>query len=189
MNKIVVDGEVTAMDHDHTGQLIFCGDGQVACFVPILLSLQFLVLSALRLTIFSFIIYRDLFTQLVWTPIQVCYLELIGIEVAASIDLLLQLFSTGHFLCLHEALSCWLLLVMEVCLFSGQTEIFLSLVLVSLSSEFFFSSHIEVYYGLAESLWRWKAIWHLGAHWNWLHGYTAFVLLSVLYFPLKREST
>lgn len=28
VNKIVVDGEVTAMDHDHTGQLIFCGDGQ-----------------------------------------------------------------------------------------------------------------------------------------------------------------
>lgn len=28
VSKIVVDGEVTAMDHDHTGQLIFCGDGQ-----------------------------------------------------------------------------------------------------------------------------------------------------------------
>lgn len=28
ISKTVVDGEVTAMDHDHTGQLIFCGDGQ-----------------------------------------------------------------------------------------------------------------------------------------------------------------
>ncbi|KAK4378314.1 hypothetical protein RND71_000176 [Anisodus tanguticus] len=28
ISKTVVDGEVTAIDHDHTGQLIFCGDGQ-----------------------------------------------------------------------------------------------------------------------------------------------------------------
>ncbi|KAJ4716581.1 WD repeat-containing protein 13-like [Melia azedarach] len=28
INKLVVDSEVTSMDHDHTGQLIFCGDGQ-----------------------------------------------------------------------------------------------------------------------------------------------------------------
>ncbi|XP_019169258.1 PREDICTED: WD repeat-containing protein 13-like isoform X2 [Ipomoea nil] len=28
ISKTVFDGEVTAMDHDHTGQLIFCGDGQ-----------------------------------------------------------------------------------------------------------------------------------------------------------------
>ncbi|XP_044487861.1 WD repeat-containing protein 13 [Mangifera indica] len=28
INKLVFDSEVTSMDHDHTGQLIFCGDGQ-----------------------------------------------------------------------------------------------------------------------------------------------------------------
>ncbi|XP_059434433.1 uncharacterized protein LOC132167463 [Corylus avellana] len=28
INKAVFDGEVTSMDHDHTGQLIFCGDSQ-----------------------------------------------------------------------------------------------------------------------------------------------------------------
>ncbi|KAJ0077146.1 hypothetical protein Patl1_36515 [Pistacia atlantica] len=28
INKLVLDSEVTSMDHDHTGQLIFCGDGQ-----------------------------------------------------------------------------------------------------------------------------------------------------------------
>ncbi|KAH9611628.1 hypothetical protein KSS87_010322 [Heliosperma pusillum] len=28
INKQVVDDEVTAMDHDHTGQLLFCGDAQ-----------------------------------------------------------------------------------------------------------------------------------------------------------------
>lgn len=28
VNKTVFDGEVTSMDHDHTGQLIFCGDAQ-----------------------------------------------------------------------------------------------------------------------------------------------------------------
>ncbi|XP_028084662.1 WD repeat-containing protein 13-like [Camellia sinensis] len=28
INKTVFDNEVTAMDHDHTGQLIFCGDAQ-----------------------------------------------------------------------------------------------------------------------------------------------------------------
>lgn len=28
INKTAFDGEVTAMDHDHTGQLIFCGDAQ-----------------------------------------------------------------------------------------------------------------------------------------------------------------
>ncbi|KAF7841008.1 WD repeat-containing protein 13 [Senna tora] len=28
INKTVFDTEVTSMDHDHTGQLIFCGDGQ-----------------------------------------------------------------------------------------------------------------------------------------------------------------
>lgn len=28
INKAVFDNEVTAMDHDHTGQLIFCGDAQ-----------------------------------------------------------------------------------------------------------------------------------------------------------------
>lgn len=29
INKTVFDSEVTSMDHDHTGQLIFCGDAQV----------------------------------------------------------------------------------------------------------------------------------------------------------------
>ncbi|KAL5788625.1 hypothetical protein ACOSP7_005574 [Xanthoceras sorbifolium] len=28
INKLVFDSEVTSMDHDHTGQLIFCGDAQ-----------------------------------------------------------------------------------------------------------------------------------------------------------------
>ncbi|CAH2051629.1 unnamed protein product [Thlaspi arvense] len=28
IKKLMFDGEVTAMDHDHTGQIIFCGDGQ-----------------------------------------------------------------------------------------------------------------------------------------------------------------
>ncbi|GMP51186.1 hypothetical protein CsSME_00017523 [Camellia sinensis var. sinensis] len=28
INKTVFDNEVTAMDHDHTSQLIFCGDAQ-----------------------------------------------------------------------------------------------------------------------------------------------------------------
>ena len=27
--KQILDDEVTAMDHDHTGQLLFCGDAQV----------------------------------------------------------------------------------------------------------------------------------------------------------------
>jgi len=29
IHKLVVDDEVTAMDHDHTGQLLFCGNAQV----------------------------------------------------------------------------------------------------------------------------------------------------------------
>lgn len=29
INKLVIDDEVTSMDHDHTGQLLFCGDAQV----------------------------------------------------------------------------------------------------------------------------------------------------------------
>lgn len=29
INKSTFDDKVTSMDHDHTGQLIFCGDGQV----------------------------------------------------------------------------------------------------------------------------------------------------------------
>lgn len=29
INKALFDNEVTAMDHDHTGQLVFCGDAQV----------------------------------------------------------------------------------------------------------------------------------------------------------------
>lgn len=29
INTSNFDSEVTAMDHDHTGQLIFCGDAQV----------------------------------------------------------------------------------------------------------------------------------------------------------------
>lgn len=34
INKTVFDSEVTSMDHDHTGQLIFCGDAQVcACLL------------------------------------------------------------------------------------------------------------------------------------------------------------
>lgn len=36
INKTVFDSEVTSMDHDHTGQLIFCGDAQVwssACII------------------------------------------------------------------------------------------------------------------------------------------------------------
>lgn len=28
INKLVIDDEVTSMDHDHTGQLLFCGDAQ-----------------------------------------------------------------------------------------------------------------------------------------------------------------
>ena len=36
INKTVFDSEVTSMDHDHTGQLIFCGDGQVWSFLYIL---------------------------------------------------------------------------------------------------------------------------------------------------------
>lgn len=36
INKTLFDSEVTSMDHDHTGQLIFCGDVQVwssACII------------------------------------------------------------------------------------------------------------------------------------------------------------
>lgn len=29
MTKLVLDSEVTSMDHDHTGQLLFCGDANV----------------------------------------------------------------------------------------------------------------------------------------------------------------
>lgn len=42
ISKTVFDGEVTAMDHDHTGQIIFCGDGQVAAADRPLLLFQFL---------------------------------------------------------------------------------------------------------------------------------------------------
>lgn len=41
IHKHVLDDEVTAMDHDHTGQLLFCGDAQVVLFTQHLL-LQFL---------------------------------------------------------------------------------------------------------------------------------------------------
>ena len=30
INKAVFDSEVSSMDHDHTGQLIFCGDSLVS---------------------------------------------------------------------------------------------------------------------------------------------------------------
>ena len=33
INKTVFDSEVTSMDHDHTGQLIFCGDAQVCNYI------------------------------------------------------------------------------------------------------------------------------------------------------------
>lgn len=36
INKTVFDSEVTSMDHDHTGQLIFCGDARVWSSVIIL---------------------------------------------------------------------------------------------------------------------------------------------------------
>jgi hypothetical protein len=29
IKKLLFEDEVTSMDHDHTGQIIFCGDGQV----------------------------------------------------------------------------------------------------------------------------------------------------------------
>lgn len=41
IHKQVLDNEVTAMDHDHTGQLLFCGDAQVVLLAHKLL-LQFL---------------------------------------------------------------------------------------------------------------------------------------------------
>lgn len=33
INKTVFDSEVTSMDHDHAGNLIFCGDGQVSSYI------------------------------------------------------------------------------------------------------------------------------------------------------------
>lgn len=36
IDKAVFDSEVTAMDHDHTGQLIFCGDAQVCVLIHLL---------------------------------------------------------------------------------------------------------------------------------------------------------
>lgn len=38
INKTTFDDAVTAMDHDHTGHLIFCGDAQV---VTVHIQLQF----------------------------------------------------------------------------------------------------------------------------------------------------
>lgn len=35
INKSVFDSEVTSMDHDHTGHLIFCGDAQVCVAIYI----------------------------------------------------------------------------------------------------------------------------------------------------------
>ena len=35
INKTVFDDEITAMDHDHTGQLIFCGDAQVCSCINV----------------------------------------------------------------------------------------------------------------------------------------------------------
>jgi len=33
INKSLFDSEVTSLDHDHTGVLIFCGDAQVSCSI------------------------------------------------------------------------------------------------------------------------------------------------------------
>ncbi|KAI8016602.1 hypothetical protein LOK49_LG05G00269 [Camellia lanceoleosa] len=40
INKTVFDNEVTAMDHDHTGQLIFCGDAQIQGYLTLRCSLK-----------------------------------------------------------------------------------------------------------------------------------------------------
>ncbi|GER50334.1 transducin/WD40 repeat-like superfamily protein, partial [Striga asiatica] len=40
INKSVFDSEVTAMDHDHTGHLIFCGDAQVQGYLTLRCALK-----------------------------------------------------------------------------------------------------------------------------------------------------
>lgn len=54
INKSVFDSEVTSMDHDHTGHLIFCGDAQVCCSIYahvylIIRFISFYILTGLNL--------------------------------------------------------------------------------------------------------------------------------------------
>lgn len=125
------------MDHDHTGQLIFCGDAQVCLFssssTPTPLpspqkkktaknsaywfcqfTTKFLGECCLR---------RDAYTQSVWTLIPVRYLVLTAIALMVIENLQLLLFSIERSLYWHEDRSCLLLLVMEVCLSSGWSKL------------------------------------------------------------------
>lgn len=64
-------------------------------------------------------LYRAVYTQCLWTLVQVRCLDLTDIGVAANVEQRLQPFNTGHFLCWHVAPCYFLLIVMETCLFIG----------------------------------------------------------------------
>lgn len=125
IDKAVFDSAVTAMDHDHTGRFIFCGDAQVC------LCLFIFPLFIPKLSIFIsqclLWICRDLYTQSKLILTLVNCLDLIVIVVVANRNLQLQLYSTEPSLYCHEDLCCCRLLEMEVCLISGLSKMALPL--------------------------------------------------------------
>jgi len=61
INKSLFDSEVTSLDHDHTGLLIFCGDGQVSCSIYALH--MYFVLYILIVRLISFSLGTGLYVQ------------------------------------------------------------------------------------------------------------------------------
>lgn len=66
INKTVLDSEVTSMDHDHTGHLIFCGDSLVCLYCLYLYSFVNLVSYKFAYSFINIImwgnLYRDVYT-------------------------------------------------------------------------------------------------------------------------------
>lgn len=125
IDKAVFDSGVTAMDHDHTGQFIFCGDAQVC--LCLFISPLFIPKLAKYISQDLLWICRDLFTQSKWTLTQVICLDLTVIVVVANRNLQSQRYSTEPFLYCHEDLCCCHLLEMGVCLISGLSTMALPL--------------------------------------------------------------
>lgn len=175
IHKISFDSEVTAMDHAHTGQLIFCGDGMVCSCLY-----SFAVLFGWTCISFTDVVYwiiccRGVYILLVWILTQGYYLALIGIEVAAGGNPQSQLCSTEVFRCWLGVLCCWHVRKMEVCLSSGLVG------RTCLFSFFFYNRFVHcccfIYLFFSFKYWqedwfaivlRWKykAIWLFVAHSN-----------------------
>lgn len=117
--KTVFDNEVTAMDHDHTGQLIFCGDAQVSLFVSIYRLISVELWCFFLEIVQTGKLCREVYTQFLWTLAQVHCRGCIPIEVETSTNLQSQLCSIERFPFWRGVLFCWLLLETEICLSLG----------------------------------------------------------------------